>query len=52
MIELVRDNPIAALIVMSEVRLWVLVGAGLVLRYLLRLRTASTVVLASIRRAV
>jgi hypothetical protein len=48
MVELLRDNPIAAVIVLCEVGLWVFVGAGLVLRYLVRLRRTSTVVLAAI----
>ncbi|HEX6360575.1 hypothetical protein [Actinophytocola sp.] len=48
MLELLRDNPIAAVIVLCEVGLWVMVGAGLVLRYLMRSRRTSTVVLAAI----
>jgi hypothetical protein len=48
MLELLRDNPIAAVIVGCEIGLWVLVGTGLVLRYLVRLRRTSTVVLAGI----
>lgn len=48
MMELIRDNPIAAVIVACEFGLWVLVGGGLVLRYLVRLKRTSTVVLASI----
>jgi hypothetical protein len=46
--ELIRENPIAGVIAACEVGLWVLIGAGLVLRYVLRLRRTSTVVLASI----
>ncbi|MBF6129325.1 hypothetical protein [Nocardia brasiliensis] len=38
MFDLVRDNPVATMIVVSEVGLWVLLAAGLVARYLLRLR--------------
>jgi hypothetical protein len=48
MVELLRDNPIAAVIVLCEFGLWFIVGAGLVLRYLVRLRRTSTVVLAAI----
>ncbi len=48
MVELVRENPVAAVIVACEVGLWVLLGAGLVARYPLRLRVVSTVLLASI----
>ena len=39
---------IASLIVACEVGLWVLIGLGLSLRYLLRMRRTSTVVLAGI----
>ncbi|TDV55059.1 hypothetical protein CLV71_103300 [Actinophytocola oryzae] len=46
--ELLRDNPIAAVIALCELGLWVLVGVGLSLRYLAGLRRASTVVLACI----
>ncbi|WP_210649855.1 hypothetical protein [Nocardioides sp. SYSU D00065] len=42
------DNPVAAVIVLCEVGLWILLGAGLVLRYLARLRLAGAVVLAGI----
>jgi hypothetical protein len=45
---LVRENPIVALILACEVGLWVLLGIGLVARYLLRLRTLSTLLLAAI----
>ncbi|MFE6305652.1 hypothetical protein [Nocardiopsis sp. NPDC057823] len=48
MFELVSENPIAAVIVMCEFGLWVLLGAGLALRYLLRWRALSTLVLWSI----
>jgi hypothetical protein len=48
MLELLRENPIAAVILLCEFGLWVLIGAGLVLRYLVRLRRTSTVVLAGI----
>ncbi|WP_306369435.1 hypothetical protein [Nocardiopsis sp. CC223A] len=48
MFELVVENPIAAVIVMCEVGLWVLLGLGLALRYLFRLRLSSTLVLWSI----
>lgn len=48
MIELIRDNPVAAVIVGCEIGLWVLLGAGLVARYLLRLRRTSTALLAAI----
>jgi hypothetical protein len=48
MLELLRDNPVAALIGLCEVGLWVLLGVGLGLRYLLRWRRVSTVVLAGI----
>lgn len=48
MVELLRDNPVAAVIVACEFGLWILLGTGLVLRYLVRLRRTSTVVLASI----
>ena len=46
--EFVRDNPIAAVIVACEFGLWILLGTGMVLRYLVRRRRTSTVVLASI----
>jgi hypothetical protein len=48
LLQLVKDNPIVALIVACEVGLWVLLGLGLVARYLLRLRTLSTLLLAAI----
>ncbi len=47
-LELLRENPVAAVIVACEAGLWILLGAGLVARYLLRLRSVSTVLLASI----
>ena len=47
-IQLLRDNPIVALILACEAGLWVLLGLGLVARYLLRLRTLSTLLLAAI----
>lgn len=48
LVQLLRDNPVVGLIVLCEVGLWVLLGLGLVARYLLRLRTASTLLLAAI----
>jgi hypothetical protein len=48
MVEMLRENPVAAVIVACEVGLWVLLLAGLVARYPLRLRVVSTVLLASI----
>ena len=47
-LELLRENPVAAVIVACEIGLWVLLGAGLAARYLLRLRGLSTVLLASV----
>lgn len=46
--ELLVDNPVAGFIAASEIGLWVLLVLGLALRYLARLRLASTVVLALI----
>jgi hypothetical protein len=46
--QLVRDDPIVALILACEFGLWVLLGVGLVARYLLRLRLLSTLLLAAI----
>ena len=46
--QLVQDNPIVALIVACEFGLWILLGLGLIARYLLRLRTVSTLLLAAI----
>ncbi|CAL9483112.1 hypothetical protein SUDANB121_03096 [Nocardiopsis dassonvillei] len=48
MSELIAENPVAAVIVMCEVGLWVLLGLGLALRYLFRWRLLSTLVLWSI----
>jgi hypothetical protein len=48
MLEFFAQNPVAAVIVGCEVGLWVLLGLGMVLRYLLRLRRTSTAVLAGI----
>ena len=48
MVELIRENPVLAVIVLCEVGLWVLLGAGLVARYLLRLRRVGMVLLAAI----
>ena len=48
MVELIRDNPIVAVIVLCEFGLWALLGAGLVSRYLLRLRRLGVVLLAAI----
>jgi len=42
------EHLVAGFIVGSEIGLWVLLGIGLTLRYLVRLRPASTVVLAMI----
>jgi hypothetical protein len=46
--QLAQDNPIVALILACEVGLWVLLGLGLVARYLLRLRTLSTVLVVAV----
>jgi hypothetical protein len=48
MLTFFAENPIAAVIVGCEIGLWVLLGLGMVLRYLVRLRRTSTVVLAGI----
>lgn len=48
MLDLLSDNPVAGFIVACEIGLWVLLGAGLALRYLLRWRFASTLTLAAI----
>lgn len=45
LVETIQDNPMAALIVACEVGFWLMLGAGLVARYLLRMRRASTVLL-------
>jgi hypothetical protein len=46
MLTFFAENPIAAVIVACEIGLWVLLGLGMVLRYLVRLHRVSTVVLA------
>jgi hypothetical protein len=48
MLTFFAENPIAAVIVACEVGLWVLLGLGMVLRYVARLRRTSTAVLAGI----
>jgi hypothetical protein len=48
LVQLAQDNPIVALIVACEFGLWILLGLGLVARYLLRLRTLSTLLLGAI----
>lgn len=48
MLDFLSDNPVAGFIVACEIGLWVLLGAGLALRYLLRWRLASTLTLAAI----
>lgn len=48
MLAFLSDNPVAGFIVACEVGLWVLLGAGLALRYPLRRRLASTITLALI----
>jgi hypothetical protein len=48
MLTFFAENPIAAVIVGCEIGLWVLLGLGMVLRYLVGLRRMSTVVLAGI----
>jgi hypothetical protein len=48
MLTFFAENPIAAVIVGCEIGLWVLLGLGMVLRYLVRLRRTSTAVLAGI----
>ncbi len=48
MLTFFAENPIAAVIVACEMGLWVLLGLGMVLRYLVRLRRTSTAVLAGI----
>jgi hypothetical protein len=45
LIELIRENPLAGLVVLCEVGFWVLLASGLVTRYLLRLRRTSVVLL-------
>jgi hypothetical protein len=48
MLTFFAENPIAAVIVGCEIGLWVLLGSGMGLRYLVRLRRTSTAVLAGI----
>ncbi len=48
MLDLLSDHPVAGFIAACEIGLWVLLGAGLALRYLLRWRLASTLTLAAI----
>jgi hypothetical protein len=48
LVRVAQGNPVAALIVACEFGLWVLLGLGLVARYLLRLRTLGTLLLAAI----
>ena len=48
MLTFFADNPVAAVIVGCEVGLWVLIGLGMTLRYLVGLRRVSTAVLAGI----
>ncbi|GGL45626.1 hypothetical protein [Nocardia jinanensis] len=45
MLDTIRDNPVALMIVASEIGLWVLLAAGLTARYVLRLRTAGAILL-------
>ncbi len=45
MMELLRENPLVWLIGACEVGFWVLLGAGLAARYLMRARTLSTLLL-------
>ncbi|MBL1077711.1 hypothetical protein JK358_25240 [Nocardia sp. 2] len=45
--ELLRTNPITALIAATEVGFWILLGAGLLVRYLFKWRRVSTVLLIS-----
>jgi hypothetical protein len=47
-VEFIVQNPVAAVIVLCEFGLWGLLGLGLALRYLFRLRRASALVLWSI----
>ena len=48
MLTFFAENPVAGVIVACEIGLWVLLGLGMVLRYLVRLRRTSTAVLAGI----
>ncbi|MFI9400724.1 hypothetical protein [Nocardia sp. NPDC052316] len=45
MLDVIRDNPVATMIVVSEVGLWVLLAAGMIARYLLRLRSVGAALL-------
>ena len=45
LVDWIGRNPIAAVIVACEIGFWLLLGAGLVARYLLRMRRTSTVLL-------
>ncbi len=48
MVDFLRDNPVAGVIAACEIGLWVLLAAGLSLRYLARLPRAGAVVLLGI----
>jgi hypothetical protein len=48
MLTLITENPLAAMFIACEVGLWVLLGAGLVLRYVLGFRLLSTITLVGI----
>jgi hypothetical protein len=43
--DVIRENPVAALVVACEVAFWVFLAAAVVARYVLRLRRTSTVLL-------
>ncbi|MGW1737697.1 hypothetical protein ACWCPQ_02695 [Nocardia sp. NPDC001965] len=45
MFAIIRDNPVASMIVASEIGLWVLLGAGLGARYLFRAPTVGAALL-------
>ncbi|WP_315096945.1 hypothetical protein [uncultured Cellulomonas sp.] len=45
MIEAIRENPVAALVVACEIAFWVFLAAAVVARYALHLRRTSTVLL-------
>lgn len=47
-LDLIGDNPLVLVIAACEIGFWVLLGAGLVARYLLRLPTLSTALLVSV----
>lgn len=47
-LNLLSENPLIFVIVACEIGFWVLLGAGLVARYLLRLRLLSTILLVSV----